>query len=61
MAPKVKTVKNSKFPKLLENYFEQVGKGGWPPISTCIIRGMNQSSGWCCASGRPPLPHDTLI
>jgi hypothetical protein len=23
-------------PKFPENYFEQVGKGGWPPISTWI-------------------------
>ena len=36
MAPKVKTAKNSKLPKLPENYFELVGKGGWPPISTWI-------------------------
>jgi hypothetical protein len=32
MALKVKTAKNSKLPKLLENYFEPVRKGGWPPI-----------------------------
>jgi hypothetical protein len=31
---KLKTVKNSKFPKLPENCFEPVEKGGWPPIST---------------------------
>jgi hypothetical protein len=31
-----KTAKNSKLPKLLENCFELVGKGGWPPISTWI-------------------------
>jgi hypothetical protein len=36
MAPKVKTAKNSKLPKLPENCFEPVGKGGWPPISTWI-------------------------
>jgi hypothetical protein len=36
MAPKVKTVKNSKLQKLPENCFEIVGKGGWPPISTWI-------------------------
>jgi hypothetical protein len=30
---KLKTTKNSKLPKLLENYFEPVGKGGWSPIS----------------------------
>jgi hypothetical protein len=34
---KLKTAKNSKLPNLPENYFEQVGKGGWPPISTWII------------------------
>jgi hypothetical protein len=34
--PEVKTAKNSKLPKLLENCFEPVGKGGWPPISTWI-------------------------
>jgi hypothetical protein len=43
MAPEVKTAKNSKLPensklpKLPENCFEPVGKGGWPPISTWII------------------------
>jgi hypothetical protein len=31
---KLKFAKNSKLPKLPENYFETVGKGGWPPIST---------------------------
>jgi hypothetical protein len=36
MPPEVKTVKNSKLPKLSENCFEPVGKGGWPPISTWI-------------------------
>jgi hypothetical protein len=34
---KLKPAKNSKLPKLLENCFEPVGKGGWPPISTWII------------------------
>jgi hypothetical protein len=33
---KFKTAKNSKLPKLSENCFELVGKGGWPPISTWI-------------------------
>jgi hypothetical protein len=33
---KLKTAKNSKLPKLPENYFEPVGKGGWPLISTSI-------------------------
>jgi hypothetical protein len=36
MALEVKTAKNSKLPKLSENYFELVGKGGWPPISIWI-------------------------
>jgi hypothetical protein len=36
MAPEVKTAKNSKLPKLPENCFELVGKGGWPPISKLI-------------------------
>jgi hypothetical protein len=33
---KLKPAKNSKFSKLPENYFELVGKGGWPSISTWI-------------------------
>jgi hypothetical protein len=33
---KLKTAKNSKLPKLPENCFEPVGKGGWPLISTWI-------------------------
>jgi hypothetical protein len=33
---KLKTAKNSKLPKLPENCFEPVKKGGWPPISTWI-------------------------
>jgi hypothetical protein len=35
---KLKTAKNSKLPKLPENYFEPIGKGGWPPISTHLKR-----------------------
>ena len=31
---KLKPAKNSKFPKLPENCFEPVGKGGWPWIWT---------------------------
>jgi hypothetical protein len=31
---KLKPAKNSKLPKLLENYFEPIGEGGWSPIST---------------------------
>jgi hypothetical protein len=34
---KLKPAKNSKLPKLPENCFELVEKGGWPPISTWII------------------------
>ena len=33
---KLKPAKNSKFPKLLENCFQLVEKGGWPLISTWI-------------------------
>jgi hypothetical protein len=33
---KLKPAKNSKLPKLSENYFEPFGKGGWPSISTWI-------------------------
>jgi hypothetical protein len=33
---KLKTAKNSELPKLPENCFEPVGKGGWPLISTWI-------------------------
>jgi hypothetical protein len=40
---KLKPAKNSKLPKLPENCFEPVGKGGWPPISTWII--VNGSKG----------------
>jgi hypothetical protein len=36
MAPKVKTAKNSKLPKLPRNCFEPIGKGGWPPIYNWI-------------------------
>jgi hypothetical protein len=36
MAPEVKTAKNIKLPKLSENCFEPVGKGGWPLISIWI-------------------------
>jgi hypothetical protein len=40
---KLKTAKNSKLPKLPENCFEPVGKGGWPPISTWIKNNKNLS------------------
>jgi hypothetical protein len=36
MALEVKTAKSSKLPKLSENYFELVRKGGWPLISIWI-------------------------
>ena len=36
MSRKLKPAKNSKLPKLPENSFEPVEKGGWPPISTWI-------------------------
>jgi hypothetical protein len=48
MAPKVKTAKNSKLPKLPENCFEPVGKGGWPPISTWINPPSLGSNGLHC-------------
>jgi hypothetical protein len=38
---KLKPAKNSKLPKLPENCFEPVGKGGWPPISTWITDGIH--------------------
>jgi hypothetical protein len=40
---KLKPAKNSKLPKLPENCFEPVGKGGWPPISTWIIQKEDES------------------
>jgi len=40
MAPKVKNAKNSKLPKLPENCFETIGKGGWPSISTWITQSL---------------------
>ena len=45
---KLKTAKNSKLPKLIENYFEPVGKGGWPPISTWINPSSLGSNGIHC-------------
>jgi hypothetical protein len=48
MAPEVKTAKNSKLPKLPENCFEPVGKGGWPPISTWINPPSLGSNGLHC-------------
>jgi hypothetical protein len=43
-----KTAKNSKLPKLPENCFEPVGKGGWPPISTWINPPSLGSNGLHC-------------
>jgi hypothetical protein len=48
MARKLKTAKNSKLPKLSENCFELVGKGGWPPISTWINPPSLGSNGLHC-------------
>jgi hypothetical protein len=48
MALEVKTAKNSKLPKLPENCFEPVGKGGWPPISTWINPPSLGSNGLHC-------------
>jgi hypothetical protein len=45
---KLKTTKNSKLPKLPENCFEPVGKGGWPPISTWINPPSLGSNGLHC-------------
>jgi hypothetical protein len=36
MAPEVKPAKNSKLPKLSENCFDPIGKGGWTLISIWI-------------------------
>ena len=53
MASKVKTAKNSKLPKLPENCFEPVGKGGWPPISIWINPPSLGSNGLHCIE----VPH----
>jgi hypothetical protein len=53
MASEVKTAKNSKLPKLPENCFEPVGKGGWPPISTWINPPSLGSNGIHCVE----FPH----
>jgi hypothetical protein len=45
---KLKPAKNSKLPKLPENYFEPFGKGGWPPISTWINPPSLGSNGLHC-------------
>jgi hypothetical protein len=45
---KLKTAKNSKLPKSPENCFEQVGKGGWPSISTWINLPSLGSNGLHC-------------
>jgi hypothetical protein len=46
---KLKTAKNSKLPKLPENCFEPVGKGGWPPISTWIS--FSKITSWTRSQG----------
>jgi hypothetical protein len=48
MALNVKTAKNSKLPKLPENCFELVGKGGWPSISM-----LDQDSSTCKSKDIP--------
>ena len=53
MAPESKTAKNSKLPKLLENCFEPVGRGGWPLISTWINPPSLGSNGLLCVE----FPH----
>jgi hypothetical protein len=53
MASEVKTDKNSKFPKLLVNCFEPVGKGGWPLIYTWINPPSLGSNGIHCVD----FPH----
>jgi hypothetical protein len=45
---KLKPAKNSKLPKLPENCFEPVEKGGWPPISTWINPPSLGSNGLHC-------------
>jgi hypothetical protein len=45
---KLKPAKNSKLPKLPENYFEPVERGGWPPISTWINPPSLGSNGLHC-------------
>jgi hypothetical protein len=45
---KLKPAKNSKLPKLPENSFEPVEKGGWPPISTWINPPSLGSNGLHC-------------
>jgi hypothetical protein len=47
---KLKPAKNSKLPKLPENSFEPVGKGGWPPISTWIKNDLIDLFQWIWVS-----------
>jgi hypothetical protein len=56
MAPKIKTAKNSKLPKLSENCFELVGKGGWPLISIWINFPSLGSNGLHCIE----VPHQMI-
>jgi hypothetical protein len=44
MAPEVKTTKNNKLPKLSENCFELVGKGGWPLIFIWIRNSLDHET-----------------
>jgi hypothetical protein len=53
MAPEVKPAKNSKFPKLSENHFEPIGKGGWTLISIWINPTSLGSNGLHCIE----VPH----
>jgi hypothetical protein len=53
MALEMKTAKNSKFPKLPENCFEPVGKGGWPPIFILINPPSLERNGLHCVE----FPH----
>jgi hypothetical protein len=56
MAPKVKTTKNNKLPKLSKNCFETVGKGGWPLISIWINPPYLGSNGLHCVE----VPHQIM-
>jgi hypothetical protein len=53
MAPEVKIAKSGKLPKLPEKYFEQVGKGGCPSISTYINPPLLKINGLHCVE----FPH----
>jgi hypothetical protein len=40
----LKAAENSKLPKLSENCFEPIEKGGWPPISTWIRGSQHENT-----------------